>query len=262
MANKKNEIVEKKPQTFSEVLTTSLVEVQDGLPSDLNITKFVQNGIALLNENDQLATFARNYGTGQIKQGMMRGAFLGLDFMSKEAYLVPYGKQLNFMIDYRGAKKLAKKYSIRPIKDIFAEVVRLGDDFSKEIIDGKTTVVFKPKPFSDADVIGAFAEVLYEDGSIQCEVMTLKELEKTRSKSKASNSMAWKDFPTEMYKKTVLHRLCKSIELDLDARQREIVNEDSAIDIDANETPDVVDPFNEETTDTEVIDVEVVESEE
>lgn len=46
--------------------------------------------------------------------------------------------------------------------------------------------------------------------------MTLSDLENTRSASKASNSPAWKKFTGEMYKKTVLHRLCKHIELDFE----------------------------------------------
>lgn len=82
-----NEVVEKK-QTFSESLSTSLVEVKQALPSDFNITRFVQNSVALLNENEQLARFATQYGTGQIKAGLMRGAYLGLDFINREAYLV------------------------------------------------------------------------------------------------------------------------------------------------------------------------------
>ena len=46
--------------------------------------------------------------------------------------------------------------------------------------------------------------------------MSLADLENTRKSSKASNSPAWKNFTGEMYKKTVLHRLCKHIELDFE----------------------------------------------
>ena len=44
----------------------------------------------------------------------------------------------------------------------------------------------------------------------------MADLENTRKSSKASNSPAWKNFTGEMYKKTVLHRLCKHIELDFE----------------------------------------------
>lgn len=195
-----NEVVEKK-QTFSESLSTSLVEVKQALPSDFNITRFVQNSVALLNENEQLARFATQYGTGQIKAGLMRGTYLGLDFINREAYLVQYGNKLNFMVDYRGAKKLAKKYSIRPIKDIYARIVRQGDEFSENVVSGNATLDFKPLPFNDGAIIGAFAVVLYEDGGMEYDTMSVKELENTRKHSKAANSPAWRDFTAEMYKK-------------------------------------------------------------
>ena len=78
---KKNEVVEQKKQqpTFSEKLTNSLLEVKDGLPKDFNTTRFVNNAIALLNENEQLGAFAKNNGTGQIMQNLMKSAFLGLE---------------------------------------------------------------------------------------------------------------------------------------------------------------------------------------
>ena len=249
------QIVDKKPQSFSEVLTTSLVEVKDALPQDFNITRFVQNSVALLNENEQLSKFAQTYGTGQIKQGLMRGSYLGLDFMSKEAYLIPYGNKLNFMVDYRGSKKLAKKYSIRPIKDIYAKVVRQGDVFEETIVAGKPTINFTPKPFNDGAIIGAFACVLYKDGGMEYDTMTLKELENTRRHSKASNSMAWKDFTGEMYKKTVLHRLCKHIEIDFEnANQRQIFNDDAVLSNESEKTevPDIDDVI--EVVDGEVVD--------
>lgn len=255
----KNEITEVKKNdiSFSESLTNSLMEVKDGLPVDFNMQRFVQNAVALLNENEQLANFAKQYGTGQIKQGMVRASFLGLDFLSKEAYLIPYGKTLNFMLDYRGCKKLAKTYSIRPIRDIYAEVVRNGDEFSKEFIDGNTKVTFKPIPFNDSDVIGAFAVVVFEDGGITCETMSLKELGVVRSKSKSQNSMAWKDFTTEMYRKTILHRLCKGIELDFSAKQREIFDADVAINKNAEDIPEANDPFAEDN----IIDIDSQEVE-
>jgi hypothetical protein len=98
MSEKTTEIAEKK-QTFSDVLSTSLIEVKDGLPQDFNITRFVQNGVALLNGNETLMKFAQNHGTSQIKAGLMRAAFLGLDALNQECHLVPYGNTLNFSVD-------------------------------------------------------------------------------------------------------------------------------------------------------------------
>lgn len=246
MAENKNEVANKEETslTFSDVLTNSLVEKSEGLPKDFNVTRFVQNSIALLNENEQLSGFASKYGVGQIKTGLLRGAFLGLDFMTKECYLIPYGSKLNFMVDYKGATKLCKKYSIRPIKDIFAKVVRAGDKYEEKVVDGKQSYIFEPQPFNDGAIIGAFAVALFEDGGILVDSMSKKEIETTRKHSKASNSMAWTDFYAEMAKKTILRRLTKHIEIDFDTlEQRKLFEEDTAIETENtfDEAPDVID---------------------
>lgn len=199
-------------QSFSGCLMENLTRVEDALPKGFNKARFVQNCVALLNDNPQLQKYNRN----QIVSGLLKGSYLGLDFYSKECYLVPYGNQLNYQTDYRGAKKLAKKYSIRPIKDIYAKLIREGDEFEEMILNGEPSFNFKPKFLNDGKIIGAFAVVLYQDGGLGYDVMSLSELENTRKHSKASNSPAWKDFTGEMYKKTVLHRLCKHIELDFE----------------------------------------------
>ena len=239
--------------SFSTMLTAKLEDNNAALPADFNKARFVQNALALLNDHPELA----KYGRDQLIAGLMKGAILGLDFYNKEAYLIPYGTQLNYQVDYKGKKKLAKKYSIRPILDIDAKIVREGDEFQERIIEGKTTFDFTPKPFSTAPVVGAFAYVIYKDGGMLLDTMSKDDLEKTHKHSKAQNSMAWKDFTTEMYRKTVLHRLCKHIELEFEnPQQRELFTEDVAIETDTRE-----DVKNEIAMEANVIDFDAVESE-
>lgn len=212
---KKNEVAtqnEGKAMTFDMYLSQKLDSVRDALPKDFNKQRFVQNAMALIHDKPEL----KNYNQNEIVMGLLKGAYLGLDFYNKECYLIPYGEQLNYQTDYRGAKKLAKKYSIRPIKDIYAKLVREGDEFEEVIINGEQGINFKPKAFNDGKIVGAFAVCLYQDGGMIYDAMSLADLENTRKSSKASNSPAWKNFTGEMYKKTVLHRLCKHIELDFE----------------------------------------------
>ena len=243
MAEQTTEIVEKK-QTFSDVLSASLMEVKDGLPQDFNITRFVQNGVALLNGNETLMKFAKQYGTKQIEWGLKRAAFLGLDALNQECHLVPFGNTLNFSVDYRGDMKLIKKYSTRPVLDVYAKLVRQGDDFQLYIKEGRQTFDFKPIPFNDGAIIGAFAVILYKDGGLDIDEMSLKELEKVRSKSKMPNGMAWKDFTGEMYKKTVIHRIKKKATLEFEnPYQKEYWEEEMKIKTDREEVvvPDIDD---------------------
>lgn len=199
---------------FSDQLTDKLVAVESALPKDFNRERFVQNCLAVMNETPQLAKI----NPAQTIQGLLKGAYLGLDFLNRECYLIPYGNSVQFQTDYKGEVKFVKKYSIRKIKDIYAKVVRAGDEFVEEIVDGQPSIDFKPLPFNDAEIIGAFAIVLYQDGGMSYEVMSVKDINAVRNNySKASQSKAWKNSFDEMCKKTVLRRLCKHIETDFES---------------------------------------------
>lgn len=209
---KKNELA------FSTQLETALIDTKDALPADFNVARFVQNSVALLNGNDTLQEFAQKYGTAQIKAGLLRGAYLGLDALNQEMYLVPYKNTLQFMPSYKGMVKMADKYSTREIKSIYAKCVREGDDFEECIIDGEPSITYKAMPFNGNEIIGVFAVCQYMDGGMVYEVMSKADVEACRKSSKASNSPAWKNFWSEMAKKTVIRRLCKSLPLDMDAK--------------------------------------------
>lgn len=215
----KNEIVKK--DSFSVSLSTELQANRAALPKDFNIERFVQNALALLNGNDTLQEFAKKYGTAQIKAGLMRGAFQGLDALNSEVYLIPYGSTLNYMPSFKGMAKMAKRYSIRPIKDIYAKLVRDGDSFEEIIQNGIPTVNFKAKPFNDGEIIGCFAVALFEDGGLMYETMSRADVENCRKSSKAKNSPAWSQHWGQMACKTVIRRLCKNIEIDMDAESKE-----------------------------------------
>lgn len=224
-----------KKDTFSTALTASLTEQKAALPEGFNVARFVQNSVALLNGNEVLADFAKKHGTAQIKAGLMRGAFLGLDALNQEMYLVPYGASLNFMASYKGMVKLATKYATRPIKSVYAKCVRDGDEFEEVIIGGEPSINFKPKPFNNAEIIGVFAVCQFVDGGIQYEVMSRDEVENCRKSSKAKNGPAWSSHYSEMAKKTVIRRLAKSLPIDMDANAKEMFDAGTEIETDPKE---------------------------
>ena len=205
--------------SFSDLLTDKLEIVTQALPSDFNKTRFVQNALAVLNDNPALQKCNR----AKLIAGLLKGAYLGLDFANKECYLIPYGDTPSFQTDYRGEIKFTKRYSIRPIQDIYAKIIREGDTFEETIIDGHPSVNFKPLPLNENAIRGVFAVCLFKDGGMQYEVMTTNDVNNVRNNySRASQSKAWKNSWDEMAKKTVLRRLCKHIECDfesIEARQ-------------------------------------------
>lgn len=199
---------------LSEQLDDKLLSVKAALPKDFNRERFVQNCIAVMNSMPEMT----QANTGKVIQGLLKGAYLGLDFMNGECYLIKYKDSIQFQTDYKGEVKFTKKYSIRPIMDIYAKIVRDGDEFIEEIIDGQPRINFRPKSFSKAPIIGAFAVVLYKDGGMEYETMSTEDINGVRANySRASDSKAWKNSYDEMCKKTVLRRLCKHIETDFES---------------------------------------------
>ena len=198
----------------NNMLATMLERESGALPKNFNPLRFKQNALAVLNDLDITKMKGQEF---NLARCLMKGAYLGLDFFNKECYVITYGGQPQFMTDYKGEEKLCKKYSINPIKDIYAKLVREGDFFEEVIDCGKQYINFKPVPFNTGNIIGTFAVVYYKDGSMAYETMSKAEIEYIRDNfSKSKNGSAWTKSFGEMAKKTVLRRLCKHIELDFD----------------------------------------------
>lgn len=193
----------------SELERPSVIEA---LPSDFNRARFVQNTVALVQGSEELSRMPQ----AKLIPALLKGAYLGLDFFNKECYAVPYGQTVQFMPSYTGMVKLAKRFSKRPLTDIYGHIVRDGDEFETGMEDGREYVRFKPKPFNDGPVIGAFAVAQFADGGIKVETMSKVQLDAVKRMSKAQSGTAWKFFSDEMYKKSVIRRLCKGIDLDME----------------------------------------------
>lgn len=221
-----------------EGLKASLDKQVAALPKNFNKQRFLQNCMTVL--QDGKADFSKCEPKSVVRT-LLKGAFLGLDFFNGECYAIPYGTSLSFQTDYKGEIKLAKLYSSNPIQDIYAKVVREGDEFEEVIENGRQKINFKPKAFNDGEIIGAFAVCLYKDGSMIYDTMSKAEIDHTRNAfSKASNSKAWKDSYGEMCKKTVLRRLCKLIDLNFDnMEQAKAFADSSAFDVNDNEPKEV-----------------------
>lgn len=199
----------------------------DALPKDFNQTRFMQNCMTVLQDTRDIEK-CEPLSTART---LLKGAFLGLDFFMKECYAIPYNDykagtcRLEFQTDFKGERKLMKKYSTRPIKDIYAKVVREGDEFEEIIKEGIPVINFRAKPFNTGRIIGAFAIVLFEDGGILYETMAAEDIERIKTnfakKDKSGNySKAWEATPEEMYKKTVIRRLRKSVELEFESLEQ------------------------------------------
>lgn len=253
MADQKNALV-----AIHQKLETFLEEKREAMPKSFNKTRFLQNCMTVLQETKDIELC----NPASVARTMLKGAFLGLDFFNKECYAVIYKGSVEFQTDYKGEVKLAKKYSIKPVREIYAKLVREGDEFSEEVISGNQTIHFKPKPFNNGEVLGAFAVVNYMDGTMAYDTMSKEEIEKIKENfSRKSNktgefSKAWVVTPGEMYKKTVLRRLCKNIDLDFDTiEQRQVFEDAGDMDFNQEAKPAQQSPLNATVIDADYEEV-------
>lgn len=216
--------------TIKTGLTKKLTENKEALPAGFNQQRFILNCITVIQDmmkDNKKKEQLEKINPETIPVCLAKAAYLGLDFFNGECYAIPYGGNLTFQTDYKGEIKLCKRYSKNKIKDIFAKVVRQGDFFMEEVDGGKQNVQYRPKPFSNEQMIGAFAIVVFEDGSMMYDTMSSEDIENVRNTySKMKDSQAWKSSTSEMYKKTVLRRLCKLIDLDFDNIEQQKAYED------------------------------------
>lgn len=251
-----NEVAERKTtavQTLTNNLNRSLDAVAEALPNDFNKARFLQNTIAVVKDKPDLLQFNQN----ELLTCCLQASYLGLDFMNKEAWLVPYSGHVQFQLGYRGACKFVKKYSIRPLADIYAKAVRKGDELEYGVDENRPYIKWKPVPFNNSEVVGVFAVAYFKDGGILYEVMSKEDVDKIRNRSKAGRSGPWVSDYEEMAKKTVLKRLAKGIETDFDnVEQRSAWEADNDEFGRPEDTEEVVNPFakKEEPKEEDIVD--------
>ena len=112
--------------------------------------------------------------------GLEPGSALG------HAYLIPYGKNVNLIIGYRGMIDLARRSG--QIKSIEARVVHEGDEFSYKF-GLKPDLNHVPSGNKkNGAMTHVYAVAHLSDGGLQWDVMNRAEVEKIRAGSQAGNS--------------------------------------------------------------------------
>lgn len=236
--------------TVQSNLQKILKDKAEALPRNFNQTRFIQNCMTVLLDIQGIEDIE----PVSIARTMLKGAFLNLDFFNRECYAIPYNKnigtkqnpqyvkEIQFQTDYKGEIKICKSFSLKPIKDIYAKVVRVGDEFGITILDNVPVINFKPIPFNKNTIQGAFAVCIYEDGTISYEEMSSDEIEHIRQTfSKQPNGLMWKETPSEAYKKTVIRRLKKWIPIDFNDEQIRAFNDGG--DFEVGKVEEVKDPI-------------------
>jgi recombination protein RecT len=156
---------------------------------------------------------------------LMTSAQLGLEpGPLGEAYLVPFGRQVTFVVGYRGLIKLA--WQSGQVRTISAHVVREGDEFSFSY--GLNPDLHHRPALRDRGVaVAAYAAATLTNGGSAFEVMALDEVERVRGRSRSSKAGPWVTDWEEMARKTPLRRLAKWLPLSTSLLQRAVQLDES-----------------------------------
>lgn len=132
------------------------------------------------------------------------------------AFLIPYGRQLQFQPSYRGLIKRAIEAGVAG--DIYAELVYKNDLI--EVLSGSDRkLVHKPKVFGErGPLVGAYALAVLRNGITTWEIMEMSDIQAVENAAKRTGggklSPAWQLFRPEMIKKSCIRRLVKRLQGD------------------------------------------------
>lgn len=198
-----NPLTQTKAVNLKQLMDRSKKEIAAALPRHVTADRIMR--IALtearktpkLLECDQLSFLGAVIQAAQL--GLEPGSALG------HCWLIPYGKEVNFQIGYRGMLELAMRSE--KVSHISARAVFDGDEFEWEF-GLSESLKHKPCP-NPGELTYVYCVLHLKNGCKMFDVMSREEVEKVRQSSKSGNNGPWKTHFVEMAKKSVIRRLFK-----------------------------------------------------
>lgn len=197
--------------SFEEMIQNFRGTIAAVLPRHLSADRMARIALAEFRRQPKLAKCDPH----SIFAAIIVASQLGLEIgVMGEAYLVPYGGECQLIPGYQGLLDLVRRSG--RIKRIEAQVVRDGDSFTYRA--GLQTVLeHTPKLEGEPGAMRlAYAVAEFSDGGYHVEVMTKQQIEKIRDGSQgykyakqSGKDSPWIDNPDEMWRKTVIRRICK-----------------------------------------------------
>lgn len=201
---KKNE--SSQTTNMNQLLIKMGKEIESALPKQISSERFRRVALSAFSGNKKLQECTPT----SFLAAMMQSAQLGLEPNTPlgQAYLIPYGKQVQFQIGYKGMLELAQRSG--QFKSIYAHVVYEKDHFE---IEYGLDQVLKHKPFlkgERGEAVGYYAVYHLTNGGEGFVYMTkLDVLNFAQEKSKTFSNGPWQTDFDAMAKKTVIKQLLK-----------------------------------------------------
>lgn len=257
-----NKVAAGKEPTIMQYIERMKGEIAKALPTVITPERFTRIVLTALSSNPKLQQCTPQSFLG----AMMTAAQLGVEPNTAlgQAYLIPYGRECQFQLGYKGLIDLA--YRSGEVSNIQAMEVYENDLFEFEYgLEPKLKHI--PAKSDRGDVIYYYAIFKMKDGGYNFAVMSVDDARKHGRKfSKSFGSRPWRDNFDEMAKKTVLKRVLKYAPLKSDfvraVTQDETIKSEISDDMSLVPDESVIDAEGQEITeDTEALLIDEVTGE-
>lgn len=191
--------------TLKGYLQAMMPEIKKALPTVMTPERFTRIVMTTISTNPAL----QNCSPQSFLGAVMQAAQLGVEPNTPlgQAYLIPYGNQVQFQLGYKGLIDLA--YRSGEIQSIQAHEVYENDTFEYELgLEPKLKHI--PALANRGKVILYYAVIKFKNGGECFEVMSREGIEGfAKAKSKTYSHGPWQTDFDEMAKKTILKRVLK-----------------------------------------------------
>lgn len=205
LKQKNNNKAEKKETGMQAILSKMGDQIAIALPNEMSSDRFKRVALTAFNGNKTL----QQCEPISFIASMMQSAQLGLEPNTPlgEAYLIPYGKKVQFQVGYQGLLNLA--YRSGEYQSIVAREVCENDEF--ELDYGSESIKHIPNLRGErGEVYGYYSKYVRKDGGKGIFYMSKEEAKKYgMAFSKTFNNGPWKTNFDAMAKKTCIKQLLK-----------------------------------------------------
>lgn len=215
-----------------ETVTDMGAELKKALPSHISVEKFQRVAMTSINSDPDLLYADRR----SLFEAITRAAQDGLLPDKREGAFVIFNSKVKTPTGDQWIKKvqwmpmvagiLKKCRQSGEIATLSAQIVYANDMFVWSLGDDESIEHVPVQLGQDrGEPIGAYAIAVLKDGFRFREVMDLPEIQKVRAASRSGDKGPWKDWWSEMAKKTVIRRLAKRLPMSTDLES--VINDDT-----------------------------------
>jgi len=215
--------VAKRQSEFQNLIARGTSQIKKALPKHMSEEKFVRVVCTAVKKVPKLLECTQD----SLLNSIMLAAQLGMEPNSPlhQCVLIPYGKEVQFQLEYRGMLALVRNSG--EVSTIHAEVVYENDEIDITLGSENPTITHKPLLTGDRGImIMAYSVAKFKDGSTDFVWMSKPEIIAIKKKAVGNKTGGpWTTNESEMWKKTVLKRHCKTLPMSAEASRAISVDE-------------------------------------